>query len=197
MSRFPSLPPMPGLADVFRAFPVGAWPLLEYHDALLRGPSPLSVAERELLAAYVSGLNACGFCTGAHRAIAEVHGVDPDLLDRLLADPATPEVEPRLLPLLAYVRKLTLAPTSLRDGDAAAVYAAGWSERALFDAISVCALFNFMNRIVEGSGVVTSPEVQAEQRSRHARSPDDPETYRRFGRRLGLSPENLPQERDE
>lgn len=189
MSRFPSLPPAPGLADVFRAFPQGAWPLLEYHDTLLRGPSPLSVAERELLAAYVSSLNACAFCTGAHRIVAEVHGVDPDVLEGLLSDPARPDVDPRLLPLLAYVRKLTLAPAGVRDADAEAVFAAGWSERALFDAISVCALFNFMNRIVEGCGVVTSPEVRVEQRARHEQLRADPETYRTFGRKLGLSPD--------
>lgn len=188
MSRFPSLPPTLGLADVFSAFPRAVWPLLEYHDTVLRGPSPLSVAERELLAAYVSTLNACGFCAGAHRIVAEVHGVDPDLLEGLLADPAHPAVDARLRPLLEYVRKLTIAPASVRDADADAVYAAGWNEQALFDAISVCALFNFMNRIVEGCGIVTNPDVQAEQRARHMQFREDPETYRKFGRRLGLDP---------
>jgi hypothetical protein len=33
------------------------------------------------------------------------------------------------------------------------VFAAGWDERALHDAVSVCALFNFMNRLVEGLGI--------------------------------------------
>ena len=41
--------------------------------------------------------------------------------------------------------------------DAAQVFAAGWDEQALHDAISVCALFNFMNRLVEGMGIKTSP----------------------------------------
>lgn len=31
--------------------------------------------------------------------------------------------------------------------------AAGWEERALHDAVSVCALFNLMNRLVEGLGI--------------------------------------------
>ena len=50
------------LLAVFRAYPDTARPLLDYHQALLRGRSPLSVAERELIAAYVSGLNACRYC---------------------------------------------------------------------------------------------------------------------------------------
>ncbi len=47
MTFLPSLPDDAVLLDVFRAFPQTARPLLEYHQALLRGPSPLSVAERE------------------------------------------------------------------------------------------------------------------------------------------------------
>jgi hypothetical protein len=57
MSYLPSLPHDATLLAVLRAYPASAGPLLDYHEAVLRGPSPLSVAERELIAAYVSGLN--------------------------------------------------------------------------------------------------------------------------------------------
>ena len=70
MAYLPSLPADAVLLDVFRAYPDTARPLMDYHQALLRGPSPLSVAERELIAAYVSGLNACGYCHGVHSAAA-------------------------------------------------------------------------------------------------------------------------------
>lgn len=56
--------------------------------------------------------------------------------------------------LAAYVRKLTESPSSVTDLDARVVFDAGFSEDALFDAISVCALFNFMNRMVEGCGLL-------------------------------------------
>ena len=187
MSRFPSLPEQPVLGDVFRRFPAGATALLQYHDAVLRGPSPLTVGQRELIAAYVSGLNACAYCHGAHQVIAEVHGVDPAILDRLVNDPERSGVEQQLLPILAYVRKLTLTPSRMLDADAVAVYDAGWDEEALFHAISVCALFSFMNRIVAGFGVQTDDRVRAEQRARHLDLKDDPNTYSSFGRRLGLT----------
>ncbi len=186
MSRFPSLPERPVLSDVFKAFPVGARALLEYHDALLRGPSPLTVAQRELLAAYVSGLNACNYCHGAHRVIAEIHGMDADVLERLMMDPVAAGVEPVLLPILGYVRKLTESPGRITDSDAQAVFEAGWNEEALFHAISVCALFNFMNRIVEGCGVSTDEQVLAEQRKRHQTMKDDPHPYQSFGARIGI-----------
>jgi AhpD family alkylhydroperoxidase len=80
------LPPRAVLLDVFRARPEACPPLIDYHQVLLRGPSPLSVAERELIAAYVSGLNACGHCHGVQAATAHAFGIPETTLAALLAD---------------------------------------------------------------------------------------------------------------
>ena len=153
MSFLRSLPADAGLLRVFQAFPETARPLIDYHEALLRGDSPFSVAQRELIAAYVSGLNACNYCHGVHTQTAVALGVDPDLLNDLLSNPDTAEVEESMRPVLAFVRKLTLAPSKMIESDADAVFSAGWNDRALYDAISVCALFNFMNRLVDGLSI--------------------------------------------
>jgi len=129
-------------------------PLVEYHEALMRGESPFTAAQRELMAAFVSGVNACDYCAGAHAAVARQFGVPADLLAALLEDIDAAGLEDAMKPVLRYVRKLTLTPSRMAAADAEAVYAAGWSERALYDAVQVCALFNFMNRFVEGLGLV-------------------------------------------
>jgi uncharacterized peroxidase-related enzyme len=157
MPYLPSLPEDAVLVDVFRAYPDTAGPLLDYHQVLLRGPSPLSVAERELIAAYVSAVNSCAYCHGVHAGTAEVFGVAEDTLGGLLDDVDTAPVAERMKPVLRYVRQLTLTPSRMSEADAEAVYAAGWDERALHDAVSVCALFNFMNRLVEGLGISAGP----------------------------------------
>lgn len=158
MSYLPSLPENAVLLDVFRAYPDTARPLLDYHQVLLRGPSPLSVAERELIAAYVSGLNACGYCHGIHTAVAEAFGVAEGTLAGLLDDLDTAAVDERLKPILRYVGKLTRTPSRVTPGDAQAVLDAGWDERTLHDAVAVCALFNFMNRLVDGLGITARPD---------------------------------------
>lgn len=176
---FPSLPADLQLLDVFRQFPHAVRPLLEYHDRLLRDESPLTVGQRELIAAYVSALNACDFCHGAHAIAANVHGVPEDLIEQLIDDPDTAPIRPEMRPLLAYVAKLTRTPSRVTPIDALAVYHAGWDERALFDAIGVSALFNMMNRIVFGAGILEDPrlrsaeEVQA-RRQRMGEPGDDP-----------------------
>ncbi|MGH3235669.1 MAG: carboxymuconolactone decarboxylase family protein, partial [Streptosporangiaceae bacterium] len=125
----------------------------DYHQALLRGPSPLSVAERELIAAYVSGLNACRYCRGVHAATAEAFGIGEGTLAALLADVSSAPVPERMKPLLRYAGKLTLSPAKISPADAGAVLDAGWAEQALHDTVAVCGLFNLMNRLVEGLGI--------------------------------------------
>jgi uncharacterized peroxidase-related enzyme len=184
MSLFPSLPETPHLRDVFTAFPENVRPILEYHDMLLRGESQFSVGERELIAGFVSGLNACTFCFGSHKIIASKFGIDDGLIDALVADIDTAPVDEKLKPVLHYVAKLTRLPAQLTKADAQAVYDAGWSERALYDAVQVCAIFNFMNRIIEGTGVtfdyVENADAAEELRSRENHS------YAGFGRSMGI-----------
>ncbi|WP_157932932.1 carboxymuconolactone decarboxylase family protein [Roseovarius salinarum] len=185
MPFLPSLPETAHLADLFTRFPGNLRPLMEVHDGLLRGDGALSVGERELIAAYVSALNACRFCEGSHKVYAEAFGFDPALIDALLADPATAPVDPALRPLLAYVARLNTLPSRLTDADAAAVFEAGWPEAALWEAVQVCALFNMMNRIVEGTGInfdyATAPGAHPAQGTRP--DPDAP-AYSHFADRI-------------
>ena len=44
------------------------------------------------------------------------------------------------------------------QADADAVYGADWDERALYDAVQVCCLYNFMNWFTEGLGLSAIPE---------------------------------------
>lgn len=185
----PRIPDGAELSDLFRAYPVGVRELLAYHDRVLRHPAPLTVAERELIAAVVSGINACGYCYGAHRIIAETFGVEESMIESAIGDPGMARVPVRMQPVLRFVEKLTRAPSSIRQADRDAVHAAGWSEEALYYAVLTCALFNCMNRIVDGMGIATSAEIQARQRARHRRAADDPVnlgTYEDYGRKLYL-----------
>jgi uncharacterized peroxidase-related enzyme len=149
--------PDAGLVQVLRAYPESARPIMAVHEVVMRGPSPLSVGERELIAAYVSGLNDCAYCYGVHTATAEAFGVPAGLLTAALADVDTAPVDDRMRPILRYVGKLTTIPAKMTEADAQAVYDAGWAEQALHDAVLVCATFNFMNRVVDGFGLGADP----------------------------------------
>ena len=151
MPQFPSLPETAHLTDLLSRFPKTVQPLMAYTNAVLRTEGALSMADRELIAAYVSGLNACTFCFGSHLIYARALGVEEGVIEAMIADPASAGV--KWAPLLEYLKKLNTLPSKLTPADAQAVLDAGWSEEALFEAIEVAGLFNMMNRIVEGAGV--------------------------------------------
>lgn len=128
-----------------------------FSEDLMRGESAFTLAERELIAGFVSGVNACRFCHGVHSEVAIALGMPEDTFVKLLDDVDASDVDEKLKPVLKFVRKLTLSPSKMVAADAEAVFAAGWDERALHDAIVVCAMFNFMNRLLEGHGIKGNP----------------------------------------
>jgi len=180
-SKFPSLPNPPDLSDVFLKFRHGAKPLLELHDIVLRGESPFTPGEREMIAAHVSGINACDYCYGAHTSIASAFGIDKNLFDEMQNDLDNSNIPEKLKPVLTYAAKLTTTPSRVTSSDAQAVYDAGWDERALYDAITVCALFNFMNRLVEGTGC--SPTAEAAGEDEH----EPLNSYLAWGEEIGFA----------
>ena len=152
MPYFKSLPDDAGPGAVFSVHSeiYGHW--AQMGQALMNGPSPLSPGEREMIAAYVAGLSQCEYSWVAHTAAAYAWGIEEGLLDKILADPDTAPVDEKFKPLLAVVKILTLAPHTMTEADADAVFAAGWDEKALHDTIAVTARMNFMCRLVEGYG---------------------------------------------
>ncbi len=167
MPYFKSLPENAGPSSVFTAYPAiyRAWS--EMSQALMNGASPLSEGEREMILAYAAGVAGCTFVTVAHSAVATSWGIEEGLIDKLLADFDAAPLDPRLRPLLAFVRKLMLTPGEIAQGDADAVFAAGWTEHALHDAIAVTARAAFMQRLVQGYGFTPMTQEAAAKRARN------------------------------
>ncbi len=152
MTYLPSIP-NGTLFDIFLQYPEFSDPLHVFLEQLLRGPSPFSDAEREMIAGYVSGVNECNFCSNVLTGVAAARGAEAGLVGRLLDDATLDAVPDRMRPVLHYVRKLTERPASVGREDVEAILAAGWDERAAVHANLVCGAFNLFNRWVEGLGV--------------------------------------------
>ncbi|HLQ61754.1 MAG TPA: hypothetical protein VK131_07815 [Candidatus Acidoferrales bacterium] len=86
-----------------------------------------------------------------HGAVAS-HALGDKLVTAVLDDWRTAPIDERLRSTLGFLQKLTLGPAEVGPADAATVRAAGVSERALMDAIYVCALFNLVDRVADALG---------------------------------------------
>ena len=72
------------------------------------------------------------------------------------------EIPEREKVLFEFLSRVNRESFTLRAEDLDPVREAGWSDEAIYDAITVCALFNFYNRWCDAAGVhVMSPEAHA------------------------------------
>ena len=120
-------------------------------EALLRGPSPLTSAERESIAAFVSSRNDCTFCYLSHRAAAAHHdGGDYAFVDAVTKGSGDARVSPKLRALLTIAGKVQQGGKRVTAEDVAAARAEGATDVEIHDAVLIAAAFCMYNRYVDG-----------------------------------------------
>src|SRR5260370_33772287 len=103
MPFFPSLPEDATTKQVFIAHPEIYSHWARVSEAILRGPSPLTPAQRELIGAYVSSLNSCQYCYGGDHAAAALFGVSPQTLADLINDLTTAPIDSKTRQIFSFV----------------------------------------------------------------------------------------------
>ena len=172
MSYLRYLPSGEGISTVYAHRPEIWDPFVAFTQALMRGPGPLDLVDRELIAAFVSGLEGCAYCYGAHGATAEAFGVPAGLLEALLHDvdsatvdeasassPSTFTMDERRRALLRFVRTMTVEASRITQDDVDAVLDAGWSEDAVHDAMAIAGRYAMVARICMAHGIVVGPDA--------------------------------------
>jgi len=79
-------------------------------------------------------------------------------VDAVLEDYTRAPISDREKALLAFIAKVNHESPALGPADIETLHKAGWSDEAIYDAITVCALFNFYNRWIDATGVHEMPE---------------------------------------
>ncbi len=155
--------------------PESAKPLNELAEVLLRGPSTLTPAERELIATHVSSRNDCYFCQTIHGAVAAYHigqdgvGLGEQLVLEVKRNPETASVSGKLKALLSIAGKVQLGGKNVLGEDIERARSQGATDREIHDTVLIAAAFCMYNRYVDGLATW---------------APDDPEVYRQNGARL-------------
>ena len=154
----------PGIRGLLQFRPETGRPLSELAEVLLRGPSTLTRGERELIAAYVSGLNDCQYCSDSHSATAAAQlpgGMA--LVDEVRADASHAAVSSKLKSLLAIAAAVQRGGLHVTDEHIARARAAGATDLEIHDTVLTAAAFCMMNRYVDGLATIApqDPAVYA------------------------------------
>lgn len=170
---------VPGIRSLALFRPETGRHLYDLVQVLLRGESPLSEAERELIATYVSYRNDCMFCMSSHAAAARcLYGDEKNIVDEVLKDMERAGVSGKLKALLYIAGKVQVLGKEVSPEDIAAARHAGADDRAIHDTVLIAATFCMFNRYVDGLATLT---------------PTDPAAYEEMGKRMTTLGYVLPQ----
>lgn len=128
-------------------------PLVDYVNRLMIETHALPRSTKELIAAYVSRLNACAYCVDAHSAMAMAQGFTKNEVETILEDiDGTHLIDDKTKKLLRLAETISLHSYKMHEGRIQELRDEGLTEEELFEAIAVAALFNFMDRMADGLG---------------------------------------------
>lgn len=131
---------------------------MEMYNDLMLAPSGLTKVEREMIAVAVSAENRCVYCLTAHGAALRQLSGDPGLAEVIAQNWRAAPLPPRQRAMLAFAVKMTVAPAALEAPDRAALRAAGFDDRDIWDIAAVAAFYNMSNRMAAAVEMQPNPE---------------------------------------
>jgi uncharacterized peroxidase-related enzyme len=170
---------IPGIRSLVMFRPESGKHLYDLAQVLLRGgDSPLTEAERELIATHVSNRNNCMFCRDSHAAAARcLLGDGASIVDDVISDANTADVSPKMRALLHIAGKVQILGKEIKPDDIEAARTVGANDRDIHDTVLIAATFSMFNRYVDGLASLT---------------PADPDAYAEMGERMATKGYAMP-----
>jgi len=143
-------PHLPGITGLLEYRKDTGEPIRVLTQILLRGPSTLTEAERELIASVVSHGNQCRFCTAAHTAAVDMMLGEHTTAQMVKDDIATAPVSEKMRALLNIAAATGKNGKLVTPEMVARARAEGATDLELHDTVLIAALFSLYNRYVDG-----------------------------------------------
>lgn len=158
---------VPGILKCFATNPAFARQMVDVSSSLLFCDGAITRRQKEMIATYISQLNACPYCLDSHGFFLAILGEPKQTVDNLAANNLAQisEMERELLLYLGNVERESFKTTAedvqrLRD--------LGWLESQIAEAVLVAAMMGFCNRVANAFGLLSQDLLSL-------LSPDPPE----------------------
>lgn len=150
MPHIPLEEHLPGITGLLEYRKDSAAPIRELTQFLLRGPSTLTEAERELIATIVSHGNECKFCTTAHTAAADKLLGEGETTQSIKTDIESSQLSEKMKSLLTIARQVQQSGKNVTEASIQRAKKAGATDIEIHDTVLIAALFCLYNRYVDG-----------------------------------------------
>jgi uncharacterized peroxidase-related enzyme len=150
MAHIPLESHLPGITGLLEYRKDSAEPIRDLTQILLRGPSTLSIGERELIASVVSYDNECRFCTTAHTAVTDLILGDATIAEKVKSDPESAPVGDKIRALLKIARLVAQNGKNVTDESIENAKKYGATDIEIHDTVLIASLFCLYNRYVDG-----------------------------------------------
>lgn len=141
---------LPGITGLLEYRKDTAAPIRELTQFLLRGPSTLTEAERELIATIVSHRNQCKFCVTAHTAAADLLLGEKNTTHEVKQNILTAPVSEKMKALLTIAAQVQVSGKNVTQASIDEAKEAGATDIEIHDTVLIAALFCLYNRYVDG-----------------------------------------------
>jgi uncharacterized peroxidase-related enzyme len=145
---------LPGIRGPLVFSPATTQPLCNLAEVLLRGPNTLTMAEREMIAAYVSAQNECYYCQTCHGSTAAQYlggsPADYELIARMSCNCEAAPLSGKMKALLSIAGKVQKGGKHVTAEDVERARSDGATGKEIHDTVLIAAAFCMFNRYVDG-----------------------------------------------
>jgi uncharacterized peroxidase-related enzyme len=151
---------LPGIRSLLAFSPETATPMGKLANLLLRSNEGLSMAEREMIAAYVSYVNDCFYCEQSHSAIVTCYlNDDNKLINQVKKDYEHADISDKMKALLSIAASVQKGGKHVMQQQIDDARNAGATDRDIHDTVLIAALFCMFNRYVDGLAANTPTDL--------------------------------------
>jgi uncharacterized peroxidase-related enzyme len=149
---------VPGILKCFGTNPTAARLMVDMGSALLFHDGYLTRRQKEMIATYISSLNACPYCLDSHGFLLTVQGATIETVTAIAANKLDEIAEPER-ELLRFSGRVNSESFKITGDDVRRLRDFNWQEEQIAEAVHVSAMMGLCNRVANAFGLTSQERL--------------------------------------